>query len=120
MVEILTVTTLRHKSDEIRRAIIGYEEKLDQLKADLVHVSAAIAICDGGTECSSPQPIEKDRLFARVEPITLAKQVVLHNGPMSSRELAQHIMAVKVQRGGNAPHDEGARLRGGAYRKTLA
>jgi len=47
MVEILTVTTLRHKSDEIRRAIIAYEEKLDQAKADLAHVSAAIAIFEG-------------------------------------------------------------------------
>lgn len=48
MAEIRTVTTLRRKREEIRRIIIAYEEKLDRAKADLAHVSAAIAIFEGG------------------------------------------------------------------------
>jgi uncharacterized protein (UPF0147 family) len=44
MAEIRTVTTLRRKRDEIRRAISNYERKLDQAKADLAHIAAAIHI----------------------------------------------------------------------------
>jgi hypothetical protein len=51
--------------EEIRRAIIAYEEKLDQAKADLSHVSAAIAIFEGVQEGTSPGPyVDADRLFA--------------------------------------------------------
>jgi hypothetical protein len=56
MAEIRTVTMLRWKREEIRRAILAYQEKLDQAKADLAHVSAAIAIFEGGGEGLSPRP----------------------------------------------------------------
>lgn len=44
MAEIRTVTTLRSKQAEIQRAIVGYEQRLAQARADLSHVIAAIAI----------------------------------------------------------------------------
>jgi hypothetical protein len=47
MAEIRTVTTLRYKRDEIRRAIRDYEKRLDQARADLAHIAAAIAIFEG-------------------------------------------------------------------------
>jgi hypothetical protein len=43
MAEIRTVTTLTKKRDEIARAIIGYERKLAQARADLSHVNATLA-----------------------------------------------------------------------------
>ena len=44
MAEIRTVTTLRRKRDEVRRAVRLYEKRLDQARADLAHLSAAISI----------------------------------------------------------------------------
>lgn len=44
MAEIRTVTTLHRKAEEIRSSIIGYELRLQQARADLSHVTAAIAI----------------------------------------------------------------------------
>jgi hypothetical protein len=44
MAEIRTVTTLRRKRDEVRKAVRKYERCLDQARADLTHLIAAIAI----------------------------------------------------------------------------
>jgi hypothetical protein len=48
MAEIRTITTLRRKRDEVRK----YERCLDQARADLTHLIAAIAIFEakGGDE----------------------------------------------------------------------
>jgi hypothetical protein len=55
MAEIRTVTTLRRKREEIKRAIRNYEKRLDQTRADLAHLTAAIAIFEAkkGNESSS-------------------------------------------------------------------
>jgi hypothetical protein len=77
---------LRRKREEIRPAIIDYEEKLDQAKADLAHVSAAIAIFEGAQEGKAPRPYDDtDRLFARREPMALATQALLDHGPHGQR-----------------------------------
>jgi hypothetical protein len=44
MAEIRTVTTLHRKRDEVRKAVRKYERCLDQARADLTHLIAAIAI----------------------------------------------------------------------------
>ncbi len=44
MPEIRTVTTLKYKRDEIAASIRLYEKKLEQARADLAHVTAAIRI----------------------------------------------------------------------------
>jgi hypothetical protein len=44
MAEIRTVTTLRCMRNEVRKAIRKYERCLDQARADLTHLIAAIAI----------------------------------------------------------------------------
>lgn len=48
MAEIRTVTTLKYKRDDITRAIAAYEKKLNQARADLAHVNAAIRIFELG------------------------------------------------------------------------
>jgi hypothetical protein len=74
----------------------GSSSRLDQAKADLAHVSAAIAIFEGNGEGLSPRPyVDTDRLFARGEPIALAKAALSSNGPMDTLELVIHIMAAK-------------------------
>ncbi len=86
MAGIRTVTSLRCKREEIRRAIIAYEEKLNQAKADLSHVSAAVAIFEGSGEGGAPRPcVDTDRLFARTEPMELATAALLGKGPMDTR-----------------------------------
>jgi hypothetical protein len=43
MAEIRSVTTLRHKRDEIRASIRMYEKKIAQARADLAHECVVVA-----------------------------------------------------------------------------
>lgn len=96
MAEIRTVTTLRRKRDDIRRAIRDYEKRLDQAKADLAHIAAAIAIFEGhkGQNTELPAYADIKRLFRYGEGIKLAR-AALEGGPKTTRELAAHMIQVK-------------------------
>ena len=88
MAEIRTVTTLRRKRDEIRRAIRNYEHKLDQAKADLAHIAAAISIFEAkGGDTELPAYADIQRLFRYAEGIELARET-LADGPKTTREIA--------------------------------
>jgi hypothetical protein len=64
MAEIRTVTTLRRKRDEVRKAVRKYERCLDQARADLTHLIAAIAIFEAkGGDDSLPAYADLHRLF---------------------------------------------------------
>jgi hypothetical protein len=64
MAEIRTVTTLRRKRDEVRKAVRKYERCLDQARADLTHLIAAIAIFEAkGSDESLPAYADLKRLF---------------------------------------------------------
>lgn len=96
MAEIRTVTTLRRKRLEILRTIAAYEERLDQARADLAHVSAAITIFEGAGEATADRPyIDLHRTFKHRELIDLCKAALAENGPMDTRELAQAILKAK-------------------------
>lgn len=95
MAEIRTVTTLRYKRDEIRRAIRDYEKKLDQAKADLAHIAAAIAIFEGkngGTVLPAYADIQ--HLLRYAEGLKLCREA-LASGPKTTRELASYIINAK-------------------------
>lgn len=96
MAEIRTVTTLRRKHDQIRRAIRNYERKLDQARADLAHIAAAIAIFEGhkGQHTELPAYADMKRLFRYGEAFNLCRDA-LQSGPKTTRELAAHIIMVK-------------------------
>jgi hypothetical protein len=95
MVEIRTVTTLRRKRDEIRRTVRDYERKLDQARADLAHIAAAIAIFEGkGTNTELPAYADIQRLFRYAEGIKLTREA-LASGPKTTRELAAYIATAK-------------------------
>ena|SRR5665213_1286296 len=64
MVEIRTVTTLRSKRDEIRRSIKLYEKRLNQARADLAHLWAAISIFESKSgDITLPAYADIQRLF---------------------------------------------------------
>lgn len=96
MAEIRTVTTLRRKRDQIRRAIRDYEKRLDQARADLAHIAAAIAIFEGhkGQNTELPAYADIKRLFRYGEGTGLFRQA-LESGPKTTRELASFIIRAK-------------------------
>lgn len=95
MAEIRTVTTLRNKRLEILRSIALYEERLDQARADLAHIGAAITIFEGaGAEAAQRPYVDVYRAFKRHELIDLCK-AAMADGPKDTRELAQAILTAK-------------------------
>jgi hypothetical protein len=95
MAEIRTVTTLRTKRDEILHSIRLYERQLEQARADLAHVTAAIQIFEaGGNAKDMPRYVDVHRLFKRGEPIALCK-AALASGPKTTRELARYVMQAR-------------------------
>ncbi len=95
MAEIRTVTTLRSKRDEIAASIRLYERQLAQARADLAHVTAAIRIFEAsGSTGDMARYVDTHRLFKRGEPVALCKQALVR-GPMTTRELALHVMRTK-------------------------
>lgn len=95
MAEIRTVTTLRRKRDQIRRTIRDYERRLDQARADLAHIAAAIHIFEAKTgDTELPAYADIQRLFRYAEGIKLAKEA-LASGPKTTRELAAYIAQAK-------------------------
>jgi hypothetical protein len=93
MAEIRTVTTLKGKRDEITRSIASHEKKLDQARADLAHINAAIRIFDiGGDTSDFVAPyVDIYRMFKRGEMAAICRDA-LTNGPHNTRQLALHVM----------------------------
>lgn len=96
MAEIRTVTTLRSKRAEIIAAIANYEKKLAQARADLAHITAAIAIFEASGEIEEIPPyVDIHRCFRRGEAIALCKEALAAHGPLNTRQLALKVMAAK-------------------------
>jgi hypothetical protein len=95
MAEIRTVTTLRYKRAEIEKSISDYEKRIEQARADLSAINAAISIFEAsGDPKGFPAYVDVHRLFKRGEPIALCKQA-LADGPMTTRQLALYVMKAK-------------------------
>src|ERR1700685_927582 len=95
MGEIRTVTTLRSKRAEIVQSIKLYEKQLDQARADLGHISAAIKIFEAsGDPKDMTKYVDTHRMLKRGEPVALCKEA-LATGPKTTKELALHVMAAK-------------------------
>ena len=89
------MTTLRTKRDAIAAAIENYEKRLDQARADLAHVNAVITLFEVNDDAEMVRPYtDIHRLYKRGEIIALCKEA-LAQGPMTTRELAIHIMKHK-------------------------
>src|SRR4051812_25579930 len=93
--EIRTVTTLRNKRVEIERAIKGYKRSLEQARADLVHINAAIVIFEAKTPGEAMKPYDGiKRLFRDGEPVTLC-EAALQAAPLTTRGVAVTVMEAK-------------------------
>lgn len=96
MAEIRTVTTLRSKRAEIIASIANYEKKLAQARADLAHITAAIAIFEVSGDIEEIPPyVDIHRCFKRGEAITICKEALAAHGPLNTRQLALKVMAAK-------------------------
>ena len=93
MAEIRTVTTLRRKAEEIRSTILGYEQRLGQARADLSHVTAAIAIFEASGDPADMQAyVDIHRIWPRGELIRLCKGFLEAEGPLTTKQLAERAM----------------------------
>lgn len=102
MAEIRTVTTLRRKREEIKRAVRNYERRLDQARADLAHLTAAIAIFEAKSgDPALPAYSDLHRLFRYGEGWKLCSEA-LASGPKTTRELAAHVARAKGLDAGDA------------------
>src|SRR5690242_9607091 len=96
MSEIRTVTTLRAKRDEILSSIKLYERQLEQARADLAHVAAAIRIFEAsGDPKDLPRYADIHRIFRRGETWEICRAALARNGPMTTKELAVECMRVR-------------------------
>jgi hypothetical protein len=95
MAEIRTVTTLRSKRDEITKDVERYEKLLGQARADLAHIEAAISIFEAsGDPKGFPAYVDVHHLFKRGEQTKLCLAALI-DGPLTTRQLALHVMKAK-------------------------
>lgn len=93
MAEIRTVTTLRSKAAEIQRSIVGYEQRLAQARADLSHVTAAIAIFEAsGDPADIRAYVDIHRIWKRGEMMRLCRRFLEAHGPQTTPALAIRLM----------------------------
>lgn len=94
--EIRTVTTLQYKRDQIEAAIRNYERKLEQARADLVAVAAAIRVFENsGKTLEINGYADLHRLFRRRESTKMAFEALKQFGPLTTMQLARIIAARK-------------------------
>ncbi len=93
MAEIRTVTTLRSKRVEIEKSIIGYEARIKQARADLAHITAAIAIFEASGDPAGMQAyVDIHRIWKRGELMRVCKGFLQAEGPLNTRQLAERAM----------------------------
>jgi hypothetical protein len=83
---VRTVATLRHKRDEIAKAVAEYERRLARARADLEHVTGAIALFETSGDIY--------RLFRKGEAMAICKDA-LRQGPLTSLQMVACIMDAK-------------------------
>ncbi len=86
--------TLRIKRDEVKASVELYSTYLEQAKADLAHVEAAMRLFET-TEEPAPRYISVLRLFKRRERIGLCREALAEKGPLDTREIAIEVMKRK-------------------------
>ena len=96
MAEIRTVTTLRRKRDEIVAVMRLYERQLEQARADLAHVTAAMRIFEAEGDLKSISAYaDVYRLFKRSEKWDYCREAMEAHGPMTTKDLALFVMKRK-------------------------
>jgi hypothetical protein len=90
------LVTLRGKREAIEAAIKAYEEKLDDARRDLAHVSATIRLFEvGDRPLEFPVYMDIGRLFRPREIGKLCHAALALESPLDTRELALRVMRAK-------------------------
>ncbi len=90
------INTLKRKKHEIERTIAGYEKRIKAARRDLSHINAAIRLFEvGDTPNQFPVYVDLHRVFKRGEIMALCKEALKEHGPMTTRELALHVIKAK-------------------------
>ena len=95
MAESQTVVILRNKRDDIALAITTYERELERARADFAHITAALAIFDAGDQPGSQRPYTHLVRGFRYGELAALCRAALEHGPLSTPEIAKHVMAEK-------------------------
>jgi hypothetical protein len=77
-------------------AVKLYERQLEQARADLAHILAAIRLFEvTGDPKRVPKYMDLHRLFRRGETWALCKAALAKNGPMTTKELSVDLMRAR-------------------------
>lgn len=88
--------TLRRKRDDIENAIVTYEKRLAEARADLAHVNATIRLFEAAAAPADVRVYQDiHRLFRRGELVTLCKAALAEHGPLDTRELSTQVVRAK-------------------------
>ena len=100
MAEPHVVSALVAKRAEIAGEIHSLERRLAQLRADLIHIDAALVVFDPDAEPATiapKRPVRRSAWFAAGELSRLALEMLRRAGdePLSTREIARRVMAAR-------------------------
>ena len=96
MADPQVLNTLRTRADAIRSAIIKYEAKIAEAQRDLSHLNATIRLFEIGDDpLQFPVHMDLTRLFKRREIGNICKAALAEHGPLTTRELALHVIRAK-------------------------
>jgi hypothetical protein len=88
-----TVESLQVKKAEIEWAVNAYEKNLHQARADLAHVTAALAIFEAtGDRKATTAYANFNGIWKPRELLGLCMRFLESEGPLSTRELAQRVL----------------------------
>ena len=96
MAEPLIITMLRSKRDEIEGAVVAYEKRLNEARANLAHVTATLRTFEASDDPASlPAYVDVGRLFKRGEVVSICFAALAQEGPLDTRELGLRVVRAK-------------------------
>lgn len=87
---------LRSKRDEIEGAVVAYEKRLNEARANLAHVTATLRMFEASDDPASlPAYVDVGRLFKRGEVVSICFAALAQEGPLDTRELGLRVVRAK-------------------------
>ena len=96
MANARTVESLKVKRAQVEAAIASFEEKLAQARADLAHLTGAIAIFEAsGDRAAMTAYANFSHIWKPRELPAVCKAILKKHGPMTTRDIAVRAIAAK-------------------------
>ncbi len=84
---------LRSKRDEIEGAVVAYEKRFIEARANLAHVTATLRMFELTDDPASlPAYVDVGRLFKRGEVVSICFAALAQEGPLDTRELGLRVV----------------------------